>query len=162
MLKSLFSEFKKFALRGNAVDLAVGVIIGASFGKIVDSLVKDILLPPLGLLLGKVDFSNLFVVLKTGKHQTDYNTLAQAAEDGAITLNLGLFFNALISFIIVAFAVFLLIKAINTLRDKLERGENNLEKAASKICPYCCSVIPEKAIKCPHCTSSLSNKKSPK
>ena len=148
MMKNVLSEFKKFAMRGNVIDMAVGIIIGASFGKIVDSLVKDILMPPLGMLLGKVDFSSLKIML--------------GSEPDAASINYGVFLNNIISFIIVAFAVFLLIKAINTLRAKMERAE---EKEAAKVaptekeCPYCCTKIPLAATRCPNCTSELKNKK---
>ena len=148
MFKNMIKEFKTFALKGNVLDMAVGIIIGANFSKIVDSLVKDVLMPPLGMLLGKVDFSNLKIAL--------------GADEGAATINYGLFLNTVISFVIVAFAVFLLIKAINTVQAKIERAE---EKAAAeaapaeKMCPYCCSKIPVQATRCPHCTSELKAKK---
>lgn len=117
----MFKEFKEFAMRGNVVDLAVGVVIGAAFGKIVDSLVKDIIMPPIGLILGKVDFSNMFLTLKEGsKLAGPYETLKTAQEAGAVTLNVGLFANALVSFIIVAFAIFLVVKAINRLKREEE------------------------------------------
>ena len=112
----MLKEFKEFAMRGNVIDLAVGVVIGAAFGKIVDSLVKDILMPPLGLLIGKVDFTNLFFVLNDGKIPGPYATLAEAQKAGAVTLNPGMFLNHLISFMIVAFAIFLVVKAINKLK----------------------------------------------
>lgn len=123
MLKHILSEFKKFAMRGNVMDMAVGIIIGAAFTKIVDSLVKDIMMPPLGLILGKIDFANLFFVLKDGSVPAPYPSLEAAKAAGAVTLNVGFFLNAVISFIIVAFAVFLLIKAMNTLQEKLESDE---------------------------------------
>ena len=116
----MFEEFKKFAMRGNVVDLAVGVIIGAAFGKIVDSLVKDVVMPPIGLLLGKVDFSNLFLVMREGTQTGPYATIDAAAKAGAVTLNYGVFINTLISFVIVAWAVFLVIKAMNRLQKKQE------------------------------------------
>ena len=112
----MLQEFKKFALRGNVVDMAVGIIIGAAFGKIVESLVKDVIMPPIGLLLGQVDFSNLFVVLKQGTAAGPYFTLDAAQKAGAVTFNYGVFFNSVISFLIVAFAVFMLIRAINRLK----------------------------------------------
>ena len=112
----MLKEFKEFAMRGNVIDLAVGVVIGAAFGKIVDSLVKDIIMPPIGLLIGKVDFGNLFFVLAEGKIPAPYATLADAQKAGAVTLNPGIFFNHLISFMIVAFAIFLVVKAINRLK----------------------------------------------
>lgn len=144
MFKNFVSEFKKFAMRGNVIDMAVGIIIGAAFGKIVDSLVKDVLMPPIGLLLGKVDFSDLKLVLTSGENP--------------VSINYGLFINALISFLIVAFAVFILIKAINKLQEKMTKEEEVAEKAAeptTKTCPYCCTEIPLKACRCPHCTSEL-------
>ena len=116
----MLEEFKKFAMRGNVVDLAVGVIIGAAFGKIVDSLVKDVIMPPIGLLLGKVDFSNLFLVMRDGTQAGPYATIDAAAKAGAVTLNFGIFINTLISFVIVAWAVFLVIKAMNRLQKKEE------------------------------------------
>jgi large conductance mechanosensitive channel len=114
----VLKEFKEFAMRGNVVDMAVGIIIGAAFGKIVDSLVKDVIMPPIGLLLGKVDFSNLFVVLREGAAAGPYSTVDAAQKAGAVTLNYGLFINTAISFVIIAFAVFLLIRAINQLKKK--------------------------------------------
>jgi large conductance mechanosensitive channel len=116
----MLEEFKKFAMRGNVVDLAVGVIIGAAFGKIVDSLVKDVIMPPIGLLLGKVDFSNLFLVMKEGAQAGPYATVDAASKAGAVTLNYGVFINTLISFVIVAWAVFLVIKAMNRVKPKEE------------------------------------------
>ncbi len=161
VLKSFVNEFKKFAMRGNVIDMAVGIIIGAAFGKIVDSLVKDIIMPPIGLLLGKVDFSNLFVVLSKGNGELPYASLAAAQEAGAVTLNIGLFINAVISFVIVAFAVFILIKAINTLREKMEKQEAKNIVKTTKACPYCCSDIPLDAVRCPQCTSMLEEKTKP-
>lgn len=142
-MKSFIDEFKKFAMRGNVIDMAVGIIIGAAFGKIVDSLVKDIMMPPIGLLLGKVDFSDLKLYLTHG--------------DNPVTVNYGLFINALISFLIVAFAVFILIKAINKLQERMVKEEAAAAPAetAAKICPYCCSEISAQACRCPHCTSEL-------
>ena len=155
MFKNLANEFKKFAMRGNVIDMAVGIIIGAAFGKIVDSLVKDVIMPPIGLLLGKVDFSNMFLVLKDGATPAPYNSLAAAQEAGAVTMNLGLFVNAIISFLIVAFAVFILIKAINELQAKIDKKEAQQIVKTTKACPYCCSEIPLEATRCPHCTSEL-------
>lgn len=159
MIKGFINEFKKFAVRGNVIDMAVGIIIGAAFGKIVDSLVKDVIMPPIGLLLGKVDFTNLFVVLKDGVAQAGpYVSLDAAQKAGAVTLNLGLFVNALISFTIVAFAVFILIKAINELQAKMlkqEEAEEAKKEPTEKTCPYCFTEIPVKATRCPHCTSEL-------
>ena len=158
MFKSFFNEFKKFAMRGNVIDMAVGIIIGAAFGKIVDSLVKDIIMPPIGLLLGKVDFANLFWVLKDGAVPAPYQSLEAAQAAGAVTLNIGLFINTFISFLIVAFAVFILIKAINELQARTLKKEAEAAAQAvpaTKECPYCCSAIPVKATRCPNCTSDL-------
>ena len=160
MFKNLANEFKKFAMRGNVIDMAVGIIIGAAFGKIVDSLVKDVIMPPIGLLLGKVDFTNLFLVLKEGATPAPYNSLSAAQAAGAVTMNLGVFVNAVISFMIVAFAVFILIKAINKLQAKMDAKEKKEEVATTKKCPYCCSEIAIAAVKCPNCTSDLEVKKA--
>lgn len=142
MIRNFISEFKKFAMRGNVIDMAVGIIIGAAFGKIVDSLVKDVLMPPIGLLLGKVDFSDLKIVLTEGENP--------------VSINYGLFINALISFIIVALAVFILIKAINKLQEKACKEEAAAPaEPTTKACPHCCSEIAIKATRCPHCTSEL-------
>ncbi len=150
-------------MRGNVIDMAVGIIIGAAFGKIVDSLVKDIIMPPIGLLLGKVDFSNMYFVLKDGAVPAPYASLTAAQAAGAVTMNIGMFINAVISFLIVAFAVFLLIKGINELQAKIDAKEEKQEETKTKECPYCCSVIPVKAVKCPNCTADLEeNKKAPK
>lgn len=163
MFKNFLNEFKKFAMRGNVIDMAVGIIIGAAFGKIVDSLVKDVIMPPIGLLLGKVDFTNLFVVLKQGTPESPYLSLDAAQKAGAVTLNIGLFINALISFIIVAFAVFVLIKAINELQAKMlkqEEAEEAKKEPVTKVCPYCFENIPVKATRCPSCTSYLDGSES--
>ncbi len=146
-------------MRGNVIDMAVGIIIGAAFGKIVDSLVKDIIMPPIGLLLGKVDFSNMFIVLRDGATPAPYPSLTAAQTAGAVTMNIGLFINVVISFLIVAFAVFLLIKGINELQERMDAKEEIKEEAKTKECPYCCSVIPVKAVKCPNCTADLQEKK---
>lgn len=163
MIKNILIEFKKFAMRGNVMDMAVGIIIGAAFGKIVDSLVKDIIMPPLGYLMGQVDFANKYITLIDGKTVAGpYASLDAAQKAGAVTINYGLFLNTIISFLIVAFAVFLLIKAMNTLQAKLDDKEKKEATAAApttKTCPYCCSEIPLAATKCPHCTSDLDVKK---
>jgi large conductance mechanosensitive channel len=148
----MFKEFKEFAMRGNVVDMAVGIIIGAAFGAIVSSLVADVIMPPIGLLLGKVDFSNLFVVLKSGATPGPYETVAAAKLAGAVTLNYGVFINTIISFLIIAFAVFLIIRSINRMKRKAEAPA---AAPATKECPYCFSVIPIKATRCPSCTSPL-------
>jgi large conductance mechanosensitive channel len=146
---AFLQEFKKFAMRGNALDMAVGIIIGAAFGKIISSLVEDILMPPIGLLLGKVDFSNLFINLSG----TAYDSLVKAKEAGAPTLNIGLFLNNVINFIIVAFAVFVLVQQFNRLVRKPEPAPEG--PPTTKECPYCLSTIPIKATRCGHCTSDL-------
>jgi large conductance mechanosensitive channel len=149
----MFKDFKEFAMRGSVVDMAVGIVIGAAFGTIVKSFVDDVLMPPIGLLLGNVDFSNLFITLKDGaKAAGPYASLVTAKAAGAVTLNLGLFINTIISFIIIAFAVFLVIKGINRMKK-----EEVAPPAAptTKECPFCLSTIPLKATRCPHCTSEL-------
>ena len=152
MFKGFLDEFKKFAMRGNVVDMAVGIVIGAAFGTIVKSFVDDVLMPPIGLLLGNVDFSNLFLTLKEGsKAAGPYASLAAAKAAGAVTLNLGIFINTVISFLIVAFAVFLVVKGMN----KLQREEAP-PPPDSKECPFCFSTIPIQASRCPHCTSVLT------
>jgi len=148
----MWKEFKEFAIKGNAVDMAVGLVIGAAFGKIVDSLVKDIMMPPLGMLLGKVDFSNLFLVLADGKTPGPYHSLMLAQQAGAVTLNVGLFINMVISFFIVSFAVFMLVRSINRLRMP---KEDAVAAITTKDCPYCCSTISLAAARCPYCTSAL-------
>ena len=148
----MFKDFKEFVMRGNVVDMAVGIIIGAAFGAMIKSLVADVIMPPIGLLLGNVDFSNLFIMLKAGKVAGPYASLAAAQAAGAVTLNLGLFLNTIISFVIVAFAVFLLIRGINQLRREQEAPP---AEPTTKACPFCRSEIPLKASRCPHCTSEL-------
>lgn len=149
----MFKEFKAFAMRGNVVDMAVGIIIGASFGSIVKSLVDDVIMPPIGLLLGNVDFSNLYWVMKEGAAAAaPYVSLADARKAGAVTLNYGLFINAVVSFTIVAFAVFMLVRTINRLR-ALEEAPP--AEPTTKPCPHCCTEVPIKATRCPHCTSQL-------
>ncbi len=149
----MLKEFKEFAMRGNVVDMAVGIIIGAAFGTIVASLVADVLMPPIGLLLGNIDFSNLFIVLKEGtKAAGPYASLAEAKAAGAVTINYGLFINTIISFLIVAFSVFLLVRGVNRLRQQ-EKAPS--AEPTTKECPHCISKIPMKATRCPHCTSEL-------
>ncbi|MGQ9494482.1 MAG: large conductance mechanosensitive channel protein MscL [Anaerolineae bacterium] len=145
----MWEEFKRFALCGSVIDLAVGFIMGAAFNKIVTSLVNDLLMPPVGLLLGKVDFSNLYFNL-SGQH---YSSLAEAKAAGAATLNYGLFLNTVIEFLIVAFALFLLVRQIN----RLQRAEKPATPT-TKECPYCFTQIPIKATRCPNCTSQLGGK----
>jgi large conductance mechanosensitive channel len=149
----MLKDFKEFAMRGNVVDMAVGIVIGAAFGTIVKSFVDDVLMPPIGLLLGNVDFSNLFVTLKEGaKAAGPYASLAAAKAAGAVTLNIGIFINTVISFVIIAFAVFLVIKGVN--RMKREPVAPPAEPT-TKECPFCLSTIALKATRCPHCTSEL-------
>lgn len=145
----MIKEFKEFIARGNVIDLAVGVIIGAAFGKIVDSLVNDIIMPPIGRLLGGVDFSNLFINLT----DTPYATLAAAKEAGAATINYGIFLNTLITFLIVAFAVFLLVRTVNHMQRPIEAPA---APPTTKECPYCLSSIAMRATRCAHCTSELA------
>jgi large conductance mechanosensitive channel len=156
----MLKEFKEFAMRGSVVDMAVGIIIGGAFSTIVKSLVDDVLMPPIGLLIGGVDFSNFFFLIEEGKTPGPYRALAEAKTAGAVTINYGLFINAVISFTIVAFALFLLVKAINNLRRQAEAVVPPEEPAApaeptTKTCRYCMSTIPIKATRCPHCTSQL-------
>ncbi|MBN1995425.1 MAG: large conductance mechanosensitive channel protein MscL [Anaerolineae bacterium] len=148
----MLKEFKEFALRGNVVDMAVGIIIGAAFGTIVKSLVDDIIMPPIGLLLGGVDFNNLYILLKAGTPPSPYPSLAEAQAAGAVTINYGLFINAVVSFLIVAWVVFLLIRGINRLQRKEEAPP---AEPTTKECGYCHSTIPIKATRCPYCTSEL-------
>jgi len=143
----MLKEFKEFAMRGNVVDMAVGIIIGAAFGTIVKSLVDDVIMPPIGLLLGNVDFTDLFLVIKQGSAAGPYATLAQAKAVAAVTLNYGQFINVVVSFLIVSFAVFFLVKVVNGFRKAAE--------PKTKDCPYCLSPIPIKAVRCGHCTSEL-------
>ena len=154
-LKRNFEEFKTFAVKGNVIDMAVGIIIGAAFGKVVDSLVKDVIMPPMGWLMGKVDFTNLYLTLpQNGKIQT-FDSLEAAQAAGAVTINYGVFINTIISFILVAFAVFLLIKGINKLKAAAVKQEEVEEAATTKKCPRCFSVIDINATKCPHCTADI-------
>ena len=150
----MLKEFREFALRGNVLDMAVGIIIGASFGTIINSLVNDILMPPVGWLLGGVDFSNYYLTIKSGSPAGPYTSLGDAQTAGAVTVNFGLFINAMISFLIVALAMFLLIRAINRMQTRLDK-EKGQESPTTKDCPYCFSTIPVKASKCAHCTSQL-------
>ena len=143
----MLKEFKEFAMKGNVMDMAVGIIIGAAFGKIITSFVTDVLMPPIGLLLGRVDFSSLFINLSG----TTYPSIAAAKAAGAATLNYGLFLNTVIDFLIVAFAIFLVVKQMN----RLKRAEAPAPAPMTKDCPFCTSAIPLKATRCPHCTSEI-------
>ena len=146
----MLKEFKEFAIKGNAIDLAVGVIIGAAFGAIVNSLVKDILMPPIGLLTGGLDFSNKFVILKDAPGGGTFSTAADAIKAGAVTWNYGSFITLLINFVIVAFCIFLVVKAMNRLKKP-----SPTTAPVSKDCPACAMTIPIKATRCPHCTTEL-------
>ncbi len=146
----MWDEFKKFAMRGNVLDLAIGVIIGGAFGKIVTSLVNDIIMPPIGLLLGRVNFSNLFLNLSG----TRYASLAEAQAAGAATINYGVFLNTVLDFLIVAVVIFVLVRQINRLQRPKPAPP---AEPTTKECPYCCSTIPIKAIRCPQCTSPLDS-----
>ena len=148
----MLKEFKEFTLRGNVIDMAVGIIIGAAFGTIVKSLVNDIIMPPIGLLLGDVDFASLFILLKSGSPAAPYVSLADAQAAGAVTINYGLFVNAVVSFLIVAFVMFLLIRGMNRMKREEEAPP---AEPTTKECPYCLSTIPIKASRCAHCTSQL-------
>jgi large conductance mechanosensitive channel len=145
----MLREFREFAMRGNVVDLAIGVIIGGAFGKIVTSFVNDILMPPIGLLLGEVSFTDLFITLSEG----NYATLAEAQEAGAATINYGLFINTVLDFVIVAFVIFLFVRGINRLKREEEAPP---AEPTTKKCPYCFTEIPIEAVRCPHCTSQLA------
>jgi large conductance mechanosensitive channel len=149
----MLKEFKEFAMRGNVLDMAVGIIIGGAFGTIISSMVNDVLMPPIGLALGNVDFSNLFVVLKEGTAAAaPYAALADAKAAGAVTINYGLFINSVVSFLIVAFCVFMMIRTMN----RLKRAEVAPPAApTTRDCPFCYTAIPLKASRCPHCTSEV-------
>lgn len=157
-LKKYAQEFKTFAVKGNVIDMAVGIIIGAAFGKIVDSMVKDIIMPPMGWLMGKVDFTNLYLTLPDKNGEIiKYPSLETAQSAGAVTINYGLFINTLISFVLVAFAVFLLIKFINKLRATIQTQKDE-ETPKTKPCPRCYSEININATKCPFCTADIYGK----
>lgn len=146
-------EFKKFAMRGNVVDMAVGIVIGGAFALIVSSLVADVIMPPIGMLLGGVDFANLFTVLKEGSTPAPYPSVAAANEAGAVTINYGAFINTIVSFIIVAFAIFMVVRGMNRMQ---EQQEAPAAEPTTKECPHCISTISIKATKCPNCTSAVS------
>ena len=152
-MKNFFSEFKKFIARGSVMDMAVGIIIGAAFTKIVNSLVADIIMPPIGILLGNVDFTNWFVVLRDGAETAaPYVSLEAAKAAGAVTMNIGFFINSIISFLIVAIAIFSIIKVINKMKEEPAPAPAD---PTTKECPHCFSTINIKATKCPHCTSDI-------
>lgn len=150
----MLKEFREFALRGSVLDLAVGIIIGAAFTSIINSLVNDIIMPPLGWLLGGVDFSNFYLTLKPGSPAGPYPSLADASAAGAVTVNYGLFLNAIVSFLLVALAMFLLIRAINRLQAEKTSDESAAEPT-TRDCPFCFTAIPLNATRCPNCTSHL-------
>jgi large conductance mechanosensitive channel len=150
----MLKEFKEFAMRGNVMDMAIGIVIGAAFGTIIKSLVADVIMPPIGLLLGGVDFSNMFIVLKQGAEVAGpYNALADAQAAGAVTLNYGTFINTIISFLIVAFAIFMIVKSMNAAKRKEEVAPP--AEPTTKNCPQCMSEISIKATRCPMCTSEI-------
>jgi len=148
----MLKEFREFAMRGNVMDMAIGIIIGSAFGSIVSSIVDDIIMPPVGIMLSGVDFSNMFIVLKEGASPKPYSSISAAQEIGAVTLNYGIFINQIISFLIIAFVVFLLVKSMNRIKQEEEAPP---KEADSKECIYCFTDIPIKASRCPHCTSEL-------
>ena len=151
MFKHIYSEFKNFVMRGNVLDMAVGIIIGGAFTKIVNSMVADVMMPPLGLLMGKVNFSNWFIVLKQGSATPGpYESLTAAQAAGATTINIGNFLNSIISFLIVAACIFALVKAMNKINKRKKDAA-----PTTKACPFCCTEIPLGAVRCPHCTSEL-------
>ena len=149
----MIKEFKEFAMRGNVVDMAVGIIIGGAFGTIVKSLVSDVIMPPIGLLLGGVDFSNLYLVVSQGSPAGPYAALTDAQAAGAVTINYGLFINSVVSFLIVALAVFFVIKSLNAMKREEEEAP---AEPTTKDCSFCATEIPIKATRCPHCTSELA------
>lgn len=152
----MLQEFKKFIMRGNILDMSVGIIVGAAFSKIADSLVNDILMPPIGLLLKGIDFSNIFFVIKKGvENEGPYMSLEAAKSAGAVVISYGVFINTLITFLITAIAIFLVIKAVNKMESSFLKKAEDEKEASEKTCPYCFSTININAIKCPNCTSNL-------
>lgn len=149
----MLKEFREFVMRGNVLDMAVGIIVGGAFGTLVKSFVDDVLMPPIGLLLGGIDFSNFFVVMKSGGTPGPYATLAEAKAAGAVTMNYGLFMNGVIGLVIVASAVFLLVRSVNAMH---RRAEAAPAAPATKECRYCATAIPLRATRCPQCTSQLA------
>jgi large conductance mechanosensitive channel len=148
----VIKEFREFIMRGNVMDMAVGIVIGAAFGTIVKSLVSDVIMPPIGLLLGNMDFANMFAVLKQGATPGPYVSVAAAQAAGAVTLNFGVFVNTIINFVIVGFAIFLVVKGVNKLR---RQKPAPAAAPTTKDCPFCFSKVPIKATRCPNCTSEL-------
>ncbi len=157
-MKKFFEDFRDFIVQGNALNLAIGVVIGGAFGAIVNSLVQDIIMPPIGLLLGKVDFSNLYIQLT--HRDMEFTSLADAQANGAVVIAYGKFIMAIVSFLIIAFVIFVLLRAINKAREKAEEKlklEKKKEEATTKVCPFCATDIPLEAVRCPHCTSQLDS-----
>ena len=156
----MINEFKKFIMRGNILDMSIGIIIGASFNSIVNSFVQDILMPPIGLILSGIDFSNMFIVIKNGADNIGnighYNSIEAAKQAGAVVIGIGTFINSIISFLITAFSIFIIIKLFNKMQEKIVKKEQEDKAASEKICPYCCSSINVNAVKCPNCTSNLN------
>ncbi len=163
MLKGFFNEFKEFAMRGNVIDLAVGFTVGAAFSTIARSLVDDIIMPPIGLLLGNTEFSDMFYLLQEGSETpAPYATLADAQAAGAVTINYGLFINNILTFLVIALAMFFIIRSINRLENAIEAeiGQDEKPQPTSKKCPFCISTIPRRATRCPECTSKLEQPES--
>ncbi len=156
---SIIEEFRKFIMRGNVLDMAVGIIIGSSFTSIVNSFVQDILMPPIGLLLSGIDFSDIFIVIKKGvENAGPYNSIEAAKNAGAIVISVGVFLNTIISFLITAMSIFIIIKILNKMQEKIIQKDEDKDKSkTNKICPYCCSSININAVKCPNCTSDLTD-----
>ncbi|WP_297205142.1 large conductance mechanosensitive channel protein MscL [uncultured Brachyspira sp.] len=153
----MIKEFQKFIMRGNILDMSIGIIIGAAFNSIVNSFVQDILMPPIGLILSGIDFSNMFIVIKKGADNIgNYSSIEAAKNAGAVVIGIGVFINTIITFIITAFSIFIIIKMFNKMQEKIIKKEKEDKDANEKICPYCCSSINIKAVKCPNCTSDLS------
>ena len=153
----MIKEFQKFIMRGNILDMTIGIIIGAAFNSIVNSFVQDILMPPIGLILSGIDFSNMFIVIKKGADNIgNYSSIEAAKNAGAVVIGIGVFINTIITFIITAFSIFIIIKMFNKMQEKIIKKEKEDKDANEKICPYCCSSINIKAVKCPNCTSDLS------
>ena len=152
-MAGMMKEFKEFAVKGNVMDMAVGIIIGGAFGTVVKSFVDDVLMPPLGMLIGDVDFQNILLVLREGSPGGPYETLAAAKEAGAVTINLGMFINATVSFLIVAFAVFMVVKTMNRLKREEEAAP--APEPTTRECPFCATEISLKATRCPNCTSQV-------
>lgn len=154
-MRTILKEFREFAVKGSVVDMAVGIVVGGAFGTIAKSFVSDVIMPPIGLAIGHVDFGNLFWVLAPGTQPGPYHTIAEAQKAGAVTLNYGVFIDNVLSFLIVAWAVFFLVRMINRVRREFETPAEPAEPT-TKECPYCASTIPIKARRCPNCTSKLA------